>query len=258
VCVHTNEVLQPHSSVHFSGPGMYSRSHLTAIAFLLCILGCSSEETYVTRAPQADGGTGRFYMGREIADVMSSEHGALWLDRPERNEEELPTRLLRALDLNASDLVADIGAGTGFFSFRLAQLVPSGRVYSVEVQQALVDTLAARSSRMGIRNVVPVLGVSDNPNLPEGKVDLALIVSSYHEFSYPFEMLDHIRRSLSPGGRLAIVEYRTEDSTIRIPEAHRMSREQIIQEGEAVGLRFRETLDVLPQQHIVVFNLPAE
>lgn len=237
---------------------MHARLHVTAFAILLVIAGCSTEETYVTRAPQADGGTGRFYMGREIADVMSSEHGALWLDRPERNEEELPTRLLRALDLNASDLVADIGAGTGFFSFRLARMVPSGRVYSVEVQQALVDTLSARAARMDIRNVVPVLGATDNPNLPEGKVDLALIVSSYHEFSYPREMLDRIRRSLAPGGRLVIVEYRTEDATIRIPDAHRMSREQIIQEGEAVGLRFRETLDVLPQQHIVVFDLAAE
>lgn len=231
-----------------------------AILFVgwLGLLGCGQESGYRTVDSNAEDGTGREYMGREIADVMTSEHGALWLDRPERDEEELPQRLLRALNLNASDVVADIGSGTGFFTFRIADLVPSGRVYAVEVQQALVDTIRVRAQRQGIRNVTPVLGAVDDPSLPDNRLDLALIVSSYHEFAHPREMLDRLVSALKPGGRLVLVEYRAEDATIPITELHRMSEAQIIREGEAAGLTYRETIDVLPQQHIVVFNVPLE
>lgn len=223
---------------------------------LALLLGCGSESRYGEVTSNAEDGTGREYMGREIADVMTSEHGALWLDRPERDEEELPLRLLRALNLNASDVVADIGSGTGFFTFRIADLVPSGRVYAVEVQQALVDTIRVRAERRGLRNVTPVLGAVDDPALPENRLDVALVVSSYHEFAHPREMLEQLVRALKPGGRLVLVEYRAEDTTIGITDLHRMSEEQIIREGEAVGLTYRETIDVLPQQHIVVFTLP--
>lgn len=222
------------------------------------LVGCGQESGYRTIASEVEDGTGVEYMGREIADVMTSEHGALWLDRPERDEEELPQRLLRALDLNASDVVADIGSGTGFFTFRIADLVPSGRVYAVEVQQALVDTIRVRAQRQGIRNVTPVLGAVDDPSLPENRFDLALIVSSYHEFAHPREMLDRLVSALKPGGRLVLVEYRAEDTTIPITNLHRMSEAQIILEGEAAGLNYRETIDVLPQQHIVVFNVPLD
>jgi len=225
---------------------------------LLVAAGCSQESGYRTIDSDTEDGTGRTYMGREIADVMTSEHGALWLDRPERDEEELPQRLLRALRLNASDVVADIGSGTGFFTFRLAELVPSGRVYAVEVQQALVDTIRVRAARQGIRNVSPVLGRVDDPSLPENRLDMALIVSSYHEFTHPREMLERLVSAIKPGGRLVLVEYRAEDETIPITDLHRMSEAQIIREGEAAGLTYRETLDVLPQQHIVVFNVPVE
>jgi len=223
---------------------------MLSVPFLALLLGCGSESRYNEVSSDVEDGTGREYMGREIADVMTSEHGALWLDRPERDEEELPLRLLRALKLNASDVVADIGSGTGFFTFRIAELVPSGRVYAVEVQQALVDTIRVRAARRGLRNVTPVLGAEDNPAL--------LIVSSYHEFAHPKEMLEELVRALKPGGRLVLVEYRAEDPTIGITHLHRMSEEQIIQEGEAAGLRYRETIDVLPQQHIVVFTSPID
>lgn len=235
-----------------------SRRFLVFFLFVgwMVVLGCREETGYRSVDSEAEDGTGRSYMGREIADVMTSEHGALWLDRPERDEEELPQRLLRALNLNASDVVADIGSGTGFFTFRLADLVPSGRVYAVEVQTALVDTIRVRAERQGIRNVTPVQGEVDNPALPENRLDLALIVSSYHEFAHPREMLERLVSALKPGGRLVLVEYRAEDDTIPITELHRMSEAQIIREGEAAGLRYRETIDVLPQQHIVVFNVP--
>ncbi len=227
---------------------------LSTLLLIAGLVGCADPPIYTEAVSQTDGGSGRFYMDREIADVMSSEHGALWLDRPKRNVEELPNRLLRALDLNASTVVADIGSGTGFFTFRFAEMVPSGRVYSVEVQEALVDTIRVRAERIGFRNVTPILGSFSDPSLPEGRIDLALIVSSYHEFSFPREMIEAIAQSLKEGGRLVIVEYRLEDDTTVIPEAHRMSVEQIRSEIESVGLQFRESIEVLPQQHIVVFS----
>lgn len=230
----------------------------TALVVLLLVLlpGCGEEPVYRSASSDSEEGTGRVYMDREIAGVMNSEHGALWLDRPERDEEELPERLLRALQLNASDVVADIGSGTGFFTFRIAGLVPSGRVYAVDVQEALVDTIRVRADRQGLRNVTAVLGREDDPALPAERLDLALIVSSYHEFSYPREMLVALRGALKPGGRLVIVEYRAEDATIPIADLHRMSEAQIIREGEAAGYEFRQRIDVLPQQHIVVFQRP--
>lgn len=194
------------------------------------------------------------YMGREIADVMSSEHGALWLDRPSRDDDELPARLLNALELNPSAHVADIGAGTGFFTFRLAEMVPHGRVYAVEVQSALVDTLNARAHRGGWRNVFPIQGTVDNPSLPDARIDLALIVSSYHEFSEPEAMMRRIFQAIRPGGSLVIVEYRKEDATIPIPDDHRMTAEQIRREMEAVGFTWRANREILPQQHVVVFQ----
>lgn len=222
----------------------------------LCAVGCGESATYTQKKSTTEGGSGRFYMGREIADVLSFEHGPLWLDRPERNVEELPNRLIDVLALNPSAVVADIGSGTGFFTFLLAETLPHGRVYSVEVLPALIDTLAARSERFGYRNVTPVLGTETSPNLPSGKMDLALIVASYHEFSFPKEMIESILDSLKPGARLVVVEYRLEDDTIGVLTAHRMSEIQTRKEIESVGFVWRETRDVLPQQHVLVFNRP--
>lgn len=222
--------------------------------------GCGAERSeapsYEEVTSTVEGGSGRMYMGREIADVMSSEHGSLWLDRPERGMEELPQRLFQVLDIGPSTVIADIGAGTGYFTFQLASMVPHGRVYAVEVQPSLVDTIRARAQRDGLKNVTAVAGTISDPALPPDRIDLALIVSSYHEFSHPLEMTRAILRSLKPLGRLAIVEYRAEDTTIPVPRAHRMSVEQITRELTAAGFRWRATLDVLPQQHVVIFEKP--
>ncbi len=226
------------------------------VCLILLIGGCSDDPVYRSVDSGDPDGSGKEYMGREIADVSTSEVETGWWERPERDDEELPVRLLRALSLSPSDVVADIGSGTGFFTFRLADEVPSGRVYAVDVQQAMVDTIRVRAERSGIRNVTSVLGAVDDPSLPENRLDLALIVSSYHEFDHPREMLEGLLYALKPGGRLVLVEYRAEDATIPIPDLRRMSEAQIIREGESVGFRFRETLDVLPQQHIVVFTVP--
>lgn len=226
------------------------------LSLILLLVACQESPTYKQAASSVEGGSGRYYLDREIADVMSSEHGALWLDRPERDLEELPNRLFNVLHLNPSTVVADIGSGTGFFTFRLAPLVPHGRVYAVEVQEALVDTIQVRSQRGGISNVTAILGSELDPNLPSNRVDLALIVSSYHEFSYPKEMIESIYASLKPGARLVLVEYRLEDETVGIPKAHRMSEAQIRVEIESAGFEFRGKEDVLPQQHVLIFSRP--
>ncbi len=211
--------------------------------------------SYAQRAPSPSG-IGKVYMGREVGQVRGHEALA-WLERDERARTELPARLVRALDLQPSDVVADVGAGTGYFTFRLAPEVPRGLVYAVDIQQAMIDTLGARMHRRGAENVRPHHGTIMNPRLPEGALDLALIVDAYHEFSHPREMMQALYADLKPGGRLVVVEYRAEDPTVSADPLHRMSERQILREMQAAGFAWRETLDVLPQQHLVVFEKPV-
>jgi precorrin-6B methylase 2 len=228
----------------------------TVATVLFVTGGCATKSREYTSEDPAQSGT-RVYMGRPIADVMSSEHGSVWLDRPGRQTEEIPTRIIRSLQLTPAEVVADIGAGTGYISFLLAREVPHGKVLAVDVQPVLLDTIRVRMNREGVDNITPILGSETSPNLPVDGVDLALIVSSYHEFSEPAVMLNHIYQSLHAGGRLVIVEYRAEDPTIPIPEDHRMSERQIRKEAESSGFRWRDTIATLPQQHIVVFEKPV-
>lgn len=209
---------------------------------------------YVRAAPTA-GGTGRFYMGREIARVMGHQ-GADWLERAEREAAELPVRVVQALALAPDAAVADIGAGTGYFTFRLAARVPQGRVYAVDIQPEMLARIRARLEALELTNVTPVLGTATNPNLPAASVDVALLVDAYHEFSHPREMLAALFEVLRPGGRLVLVEYRGEDPTIPIRPLHRMTEAQVRREVEAAGFAWLETKDFLPQQHLVVFQRP--
>lgn len=213
------------------------------------------QQAYVQREP-SEGGIGKMYLGREVAEVMGHRRAA-WMERPERERTELPARLVRALDLRPSDVVADIGAGTGYFTFRIAPEVPRGLVYAVDIQQAMVDTLGARVHRREVENVRPLQGTILDPRLPNGSIDLVLIVDAYHEFSHPHEMMTALYEDLKPGGRLAIVEYRGEDPTVPVEPLHKMSADQIQREMEVHGFQWRETLDVLPQQHLMIFERPV-
>ncbi len=232
------------------------------LAVLIAPSACTSSEHpgdeahYEIRADTSREGTGRVYRGREIARSLPEGH--LWFERRAREVEELPERLVEALDLKADDFVADIGAGTGYLTFRISARVPSGRVYAVDIDPAMLDTIRARMAERNVRNVTPVLGSEADPHLPEGVVDVALIVASYHEFSHPYEMMRHIVEALRPGGRVVIVEYRGEDATIPVPERHRMTEAQVRDEMAAVGLIWRETKTILPQQHFMVFERPME
>lgn len=209
-------------------------------------------ERYTWRRDHDPNGIGKFYMGREIAHVMSHE-GADWLERSEREAEEAPSRLIESLDLRETDVVADIGAGSGYFTVRIAPRVPRGRVKAVDIQPEMLELLARRLERERIENVDLIEGREDDPRLEPASVDLALLVDVYHEFEYPYEMMTRIRDALRPGGRVVLVEYRLEDPAVPIKRVHKMSERQAIREMEAVGLRHVRTVGVLPRQHILVF-----
>ncbi len=205
--------------------------------------------------PSPDG-TGKIYMGREIAKVMG-HWGAMWLERPERAWEERPDIVLQAMELNPTDVVADIGAGTGYFTFRIAERVPKGKVYAVDIQPEMLDFIRERMQKMHTTNVIPTLGTKQDPNLPENSLDKVLLVDAYHEFEYPYEMMQAIVKSLKVGGRVIQVEYRAEDETVPIKPLHKMSEAQAKKEMQAVGLRWIATKPNLPWQHILIFEKPA-
>jgi len=213
-----------------------------------------TQPLYETRANHDPNGTGKFYMGREIAQVMGPG-GIEWLDRPEREGEEHPSGVLDSLDLRPGEVVADLGAGSGYFTFRMAPKVgETGRVLAVEIQEAMLTTLRARAATKKITNVEVVQGSEVDPHLPMGAVNLVLVVDVYHELAYPFEVMTKVCESLKPGGRVVFVEYRKEDPAVRIKEVHKMSVKQLEREMSAVGLVRVRTVETLPLQHIVIFE----
>lgn len=207
------------------------------------------------RHPDRDG-IGKVYLGREIAQVMGHQ-GAGWLERPSRESEEQPQRLVADLDLKPTDVVADVGAGTGYFSFRIAPQVPQGKVLAVDVQPEMIDILQYFKQEKQIPNVEPILGSVDDAHLPPASVDVALLVDAYHEFEYPNEMMTTLARSLKLNGRVVLVEYRAENPLVFIKPLHKMSQRQVRKEMAAVGLKWLATKDNLPQQHVMVFGKSA-
>ncbi|MDB2434930.1 class I SAM-dependent methyltransferase [Luminiphilus sp.] len=210
---------------------------------------------YTTGLPSRDG-TGKFYMGREISHVMGHQ-GAGWLERPERERQERTDLLIAGLSLSDDFVVADIGAGTGYFTFPVAQRVPRGKVFSVDIQPEMLARVARRKALENVANVETVLGEQDDPNLPDNQIDLAFIVDAYHEFSFPREMGERLKESLKPGGRLVLVEYRAEDPRVPIKRLHKMSEVQVKQEMAAIGLDWIRTESQLPQQHVLIFQKPT-
>jgi ubiquinone/menaquinone biosynthesis C-methylase UbiE len=191
--------------------------------------------------------------GRRIATVMS-HLGADWLDRPDREREEEPDRAIAALAIAPGSTVADVGAGSGYMTVRLAAAVgPSGRVFATDVQHEMVSRLVARLDAAKIRNVTPVLATPDDPRLPDAALDLVLMVDVYHELSAPQRTLQQLKRTLRPGGRLVLLEYRKEDPAIPIREEHKMTVAEAKAEVEAEGFRLASVIESLPRQHILIF-----
>ncbi|HHP7239932.1 class I SAM-dependent methyltransferase [Longibacter sp.] len=239
----------------------------------LALLGCRAEADEGSTAPSVNDtttadtsgiyryttpsrdGIGKVYMGREISKIMG-HRGAGWLERDSRETDERPGQVVDSLQLAPSDVVADIGAGTGYFTFRIAPRVPNGRVFAVDIQPEMLDIMRRRIDRQQIDNVTLVRGTEKDPSLPPDTIDVAVMVDAYHEFAYPREMMTSLRESLRPGGRVVLVEYRKEDPSVPIKPLHKMSEAQVRKEMSAVGLDWVKTLDMLPRQHFIVVKKP--
>jgi len=248
-----NSPRPPRRSVH---------RRLAALALALCtvlILPAAAPkpaESPYTQGRKTRDGLGKYYFGREIASYMT-HYAAPWLDRPERDQEERPDLVLKALALKPGDLVADLGCGTGYFSWRMAQAVgPGGVVYGSEIQPEMLVLLDKAMRARGVTNVVGVLGTVDDPKLPQ-PVDLAIMVDVYHECSEPAEFIAAVCRQLKPGGRLVFVEYRGEDPSVPIKPLHKMTEAQVKLEMAAQPLDYVETVRTLPRQHLIIFKKRA-
>jgi SAM-dependent methyltransferase len=204
--------------------------------------------------PASRDGIGKVFLGREIAHVMGHQ-GADWLERPEREQEERASLVIPALKLKPGEAVADLGCGTGYFSWRLAQAVgTNGLVYGVDIQQEMLDLLDAQMKKHGVTNVQPVLGTITDPKLPARGLDLVLMVDVYHEFDHPYEMMQKICTALKPGGRVAFVEFRGEDPAVPIKPLHKMTEAQVRKEMSIHPLEWVETIRTLPRQHLIIFR----
>ena len=193
--------------------------------------------------------------GRIFAPVMGVG-GAGWLERSEREDEEAPSKAIDALELKPGMVVADIGAGSGYYASRIARRVgPSGRVYATDIQPGMIDLLNRRVQSEGLANVTTVLGGVDDPKLPANAIDLAIMVDVYHELQQPQLFLQRLKPAFKPGGRLVLLEFRKEDPTVPILEVHKMSVAEVKQELEAEGFVLDRVIDVLPWQHIIVLRI---
>jgi ubiquinone/menaquinone biosynthesis C-methylase UbiE len=218
--------------------------------------GAAPKSIYETRADHDPDGIGKFYMGREIAHVMGYQ-GAEWLERPERIDEERPDQVVEQMKLKPTDVVADVGAGTGYFSFRISRVVKQGKVFAVDIQPEMLAVVEKRKKELKVDNVIAVKSEETEANLQDNSVDVALLVDVYHEFSFPREMMQSVVKALKPGGRVVQIEYRGEDPDVPIKRLHKMTVAQARKEMAAVGLAWKETKNFLPQQHFIVHEKPA-
>jgi ubiquinone/menaquinone biosynthesis C-methylase UbiE len=201
-------------------------------------------------------GTGKWYMGREIAHVMS-HYGIGWLERSEREEEERTSMLLKNLGLKQGEVVADIGAGSGYHAVRMAPMVaPAGKIMAIDIQEEMLEFIRQRSKKLNLANIQPVLGSEQSLELTPSSVDKMLLVDVYHEFSFPREMGLSMFRTLKPGGRIFLIEFRAEDPDVPIKRLHKMTETQAKRELEAVGFLFEKNLENLPWQHCLIFRKP--
>ena len=231
----------------------------------IALIAATESELYRYSDRPSSDGIGKVYMGREIAQVMG-HRGAAWLERPSRIQEEKPHVLMANLDIEPTDVIADIGAGTGYLTVRLAPQVPQGKVLAVDVQPEMLDLLGDRLSAPinqridqstpndGLKNVELILASEDDPHLPAEAIDMAIMLDVYHELEYPYEVMQKVVRSLRPGGQMILVEYRGENPLIPIKRLHKMTEKQARKEMQAVGLSWVETNEELPRQHLMVFE----
>lgn len=204
--------------------------------------------------PASSGGSGKVFAGREIAAVMSW-HGAGWLERSERKTEERPDLLLDALNIKPGMTIADIGAGSGYYTRQLASRTGAGgQVFAVDVQPEMLEILKKQIRAAGIKNILPVLATEKNVQLPESSLDMALLVDVYHELQYPVEVMTSLSRAIKPGGLIALVEFRGEDPNVPILPLHKMTEAQIKKEAALLGLKWVRTINSMPWQHLIILS----
>jgi ubiquinone/menaquinone biosynthesis C-methylase UbiE len=223
-----------------------SRRFLTAITVALLGVAAFAQATHPVS-------------GRRIANVMGHE-GAAWLERPEREQEEAPSKAIAALDIRPGQVIADIGAGSGYYTLRLADAVGArGRVYATDIQPEML-ALIKRKIDAGLpgKNVELILGTETDSRLPAAAIDMALMVDVYHELAQPQTFLRSVKSALRPDGRLVLIEFRKEDASVPIRPEHKMSVREARMELEAEGFRLDRVIDVLPWQHILIFRRPPD
>lgn len=237
-----------------------NKSILFSLFFFVSIFGhaqnsqkkISEEAIYSYKTPDRDG-TGKVYMGREISQVMNFM-GMSWLERSTRPQEENTELAIKNLPIDKSSVVADIGAGSGYYTFRIAKRVPDGLVYAVEIQDPAIKYLEEKSKELGFENVKTIKGTEKSPNLPEKSIDLAIMVDVYHELLYPHEVLQEIKKSLKTDGKLLLIEYRGEDPKVRIKPLHKMTVDQVTKELSANGFKLVQNGQFMNIQHFLVFE----
>ena len=232
------------------------------MCLLISQIGCTQTSTqktnskndsiYTYKKPTRDG-TGKIYYGREISFVMDAA-GASWLERNTRKEEENTGLAIDKLPINSKSVVADIGAGSGYYSFKIAQKIKEGKVYAVEIQDVFIKILKKNKQEKGIENIEVIKGTEQNPNLPANSIDLAIMVDVYHELAFPHEMLSALFKALKPDGKILLLEYRAEDPEINIKALHKMSISQANREMKANGFKLYSKEEFLPIQHFLVYE----
>ena len=210
------------------------------------------QEDYYTFKRGDYNGIGKWYMGREIAYVMGFQ-GIGWLERSEREKEENVSSLIKNMKIKSNEVIADIGAGSGYHAFRIASLVTNGLVYAVDIQPEMLMAIEKTKEFRKVENIKTILGTEKTVELPKNSVDKILMVDVYHEFSFPVEMINSIKNALKPNGELFLIEYRAEDLKVPIKRIHKMTEEQAVKEMKAAGLVLKENIDNLPWQHCMVF-----
>ena len=210
------------------------------------------QEDYYTFKRGDYNGIGKWYMGREIAYVMGFQ-GIGWLERSEREKEENVSSLIKNMKIKSNEVIADIGAGSGYHAFRIASLVTNGLVYAIDIQPEMLMAIEKTKEFKKVENIKTILGTEKTVELPKNSVDKILMVDVYHEFSFPVEMINSIKNALKPNGELFLIEYRAEDLKVPIKRIHKMTEEQAVKEMKAAGLVLKENIDNLPWQHCMVF-----
>lgn len=228
------------------------------LTLILPVNSCHSQNdsngsVYTFKSGSIDG-IGKWYKGREISHVMGYQ-GMSWLERSEREQEEETSTLLKNMSLKSKDVVADIGAGSGYHVFKIAPKVSEGKVYAVDIQQEMLNAMEKKKNILNQTNIELIKGTEKSTKLPENAVDKVLMVDVYHEFEFPVEMMASIKRGLKPNGKIYLIEYRAEDPQVPIKRLHKMSEAQAVKEMRAAGFELIENIDNLPWQHCMVFGM---